>query len=84
MNEKTLRALIEAGAIKNVRIIANGSTIYVEMDTSNGSFSAETVKGKLKTWSSINSAAKWIRALGIGQVQLDISKWQPRQAGFRV
>ena len=84
MNEKTVRALIAAGAIKNVRIIANGSTIYVELDTVNGSFSAETVKGKLKTWSSVNTAAKWVHSLGIGQALLDVSRWQPRQTGFRV
>ena len=32
MDERTLRALIEAGAIKKVRIIANGSVFYVEAE----------------------------------------------------
>ena len=58
MNEKTLRALIEAGAIKKVRIIAEGSTIYVEADSGKQTITAKTVKGKLKTWRSLDSAAK--------------------------
>ncbi len=45
MNEKTLRALIEAGAIKKVRIIAEGSTIYVEADSGKQTITAKTVKG---------------------------------------
>jgi len=82
MNEKTLRALIEAGAIKKVRIIAEGSTIYVEADSGKQTITAQTVKGKLKTWRSLDSAAKWVRALGIGNIQVDIAKWQPGQKGF--
>jgi hypothetical protein len=79
MNEKILRALVEAGAVKKIRIMAEGSTIYVESFTGSDVKTAKTIKGKLKTWSSIDSAAKWVRALGVGQVQLDISKWQPGQ-----
>ena len=82
MNEKTLRALIEAGAIKKVRIIAEGSTIYVEADSGKQTITAKTVKGKLKTWRSLDSAAKWVRSLGIGNIQLDIAKWQLGQKGL--
>ncbi len=86
MNEKILRALVEAGVIKNVRVVADGSTIYVEADAdaAKGTFTAQTVKGKLKTWGSINSAAKWVRNIGIGQAQLDIARWLPDQARFRI
>jgi hypothetical protein len=82
MNEKTLRALIEAGAIKKVRIIAEGSTIYVEVDSGKQTITAKTVKGALKTWRSLDTAAKWVRSLGIGTAQLDIAGWQPEQKGF--
>lgn len=82
MNEKTLRALIEAGAVKKVRIIAEGSVIYVEADAGKQTMTAQTVKGQLKTWRSLDSAAKWVRSLGIGVAQLDIAKWQPEQKGF--
>ena len=79
MNEKILRALVEAGAVKKVKITAEGSTIYVEAYTGSEATTATTIKGKLKTWSTIDSAAKWVRSLGIGQMQLDMAKWQPEQ-----
>jgi len=79
MNEKTLRALIDAGAIKNVHIIANGALFHVDIDTLNDSVTALTLKGKIKTWSTVDTAAKWVHSLGFGRAQLDLEKWQPRQ-----
>jgi hypothetical protein len=84
MNAKTLRALVEAGAIKKVRIIANGSVIYLEAESLNSTAIAETNKGKPKLWSTIDSAAKWAKSLGIGQAYLDVSKWQPKQKSLDV
>jgi hypothetical protein len=82
MNEKILRALIEAGAVKKIKITAEGSTIYVEAYAGSEVIIAKTIKGKLKTWSTIDSAAKWVRSLGIGQMHLDMAKWQPEQKKF--
>ena len=84
MNERTLRALIEAGAIKRIHIIAEGSYFQVKADTATGSVAASTVNGKIKTWRTLDSVAKWIRALGIGNASLDVAKWQPRQKGMRL
>ena len=84
MNEKVLRALVEAGAVKKIRITAEGSTIYVEAYAGSEVTTAKTIKGKLKTWSTIDSAAKWVRSLGVGQMQLDMAKWQPEQRKLRV
>ena len=84
MNGKTLRALIDAGAIKRVYIIADGSMVYVEVQAGANIETAQTTKGGLKTWRSIDAAAKWIRSLGIGSVQLDISAWKPEQRGLKV
>lgn len=84
MNEKTLRALIEAGAIKRIRIVADGARIHVEADTPSGTVTAFTLKGAIKSWSSLDAAAKWVRTLGIGVAQLDVAKWQPGQRGLRI
>ena len=84
MNERILRALVEAGAVKKVKITAEGSTIYVEAYTGSEVTTAKTIKGRLKTWSTLDSAAKWVRSLGIGQMQLDIAKWQPEQKKLNV
>jgi hypothetical protein len=79
MNEKMLRTLIDAAAVKRATIIANGSRFHVEVDAPGRSFTIETGKGSLRTWSSIDSAAKWLRGLGIGKVVLELANWQPGQ-----
>lgn len=49
MNEKTIRALVEAGAVKKVQIIASGATIHADIVTLNGLVTATTNKGSIKT-----------------------------------
>ena len=70
--------------MKKVNIIAEGSTIYVKAYTGSEATTAITIKGKLKTWSTIDSAAKWVRSLGIGQMQLDMAKWHPEQKKLNI
>ena len=84
MNEKTLRALVEAGAVKRVRIIANGACFHVEADTPSGSITASTQNGAIKTWATLDATAKWVRFLGVGRVQLDVEKWAPGQKALRI
>ena len=80
MDERTLRTMVEAGSVKQVRIIADGSLFHVDILTTNrGAITALTNKGTVKTWSALDSAAKWVRALGLGRAQLDISHWRPNQ-----
>lgn len=78
-NEKTLKALIDAGAIRKIHIIGSGPCFHVKADTQTGTITASTIKGDLKTWKTLDSAAKWIRALGIGKALVDLSKWEPNQ-----
>jgi hypothetical protein len=79
MDGKTLKALVEAGAVKRIRIIGDGNLFHVEIDTQTGPVIANTLKGKLKTWSTLDAAAKWVHSLGIGRLQLIIDRWQPNQ-----
>lgn len=79
MDEKTLRALVEAGAIKQVRIVADGSCVHAEADTLNGTVTACTLKGSIRTWTTLDAAARWVRKLGIGIIKVDLTKWQPHQ-----
>lgn len=79
MDKKTLKALVDAGAIRRVRVIGDGGYFRAEVDTQQGPHPVNTVEGKLKTWASIDAAAKWIRALGVGTLQLELEKWQPDQ-----
>lgn len=79
MNEKTLRALVEAGAVRRIRIVADGARFHIEADTPTASVVVATTKGTVKTWSSLDASAKWVRALGIGTAQIELSRWQPNQ-----
>jgi len=84
MNEKVVRALVEAGAVKQVRIVAAQATIHVEIQTAGGTSVAQTLKGKPKTWSSIQSAAKWVRSIGVAEARLDLKHWTPDQRGLSI
>jgi hypothetical protein len=82
VNEKTIRALVEAGAVKKILLIADGATVHVDIVTQAGATTATTNKGGIKTWMTIDSAAKWIKRLGIGHAKLEISRWLPGQKGM--
>lgn len=79
MNKKTMRILVEAGALKKVRIVARGSRFYVEAVTPGDTLVAETGRGKVRTWATIDAAAKWVRSVGVGKVLLVLDQWQPAQ-----
>ena len=82
MNEKTLKALVEVGAVKRIRIIGEGALFHVEVDTPNGALAALTLKGAPKTWRSLDAAARWVRSLGMGSAQVDLARWQPGQGSL--
>jgi len=79
MDERMLKALVAAGAVRNINIIASGARFHVEAKTPNGSVTAETLKGAVKTWVSLDAAAKWVRRLGVGAAQVHLTHWQPGQ-----
>jgi hypothetical protein len=79
MDERMLKALVAAGAVRNIKIIASGARFHIEAKTPNGSITAETLKGTVKTWVSLDAAAKWVRRLGVGAAQVNLTHWQPGQ-----
>ncbi len=79
MDERMLRAMVAAGAIKNINIIASGARFHVEVKTANGAITAETRKGKVRTWVTLDAAARWVRGLGVGAAHINLAHWQPSQ-----
>ncbi len=79
MDGKTFRALVEAGAIRKVRIIGEGCNFRVEADTQAGTNIIYTSNGKIKQWRTLDAVAKWIHSMGIGTLQVELEKWQPKQ-----
>lgn len=84
MNEKTLRVLIEAGGVKKLCIIGDGSQFFVEVVTHTGKMTVNTMAGQLKQWASLDSTARWIHSLGIGKADIDLSRWSPQQRGMKL
>jgi len=84
MDEKMLKAMVAAGAIKNIDIIASGARFHVEAKTPNGPITAETRKGKVKTWVTLDAAAKWVRGLGMAGARVNLTHWQPGQRELSV
>ena len=84
MNEKTLRALVENGAIKKVRIIGSGARFHIELRTSERPIIAEINNGKITTWASLDGAAKWLKGLGVGTAELNFGQWYPKQKSLAI
>jgi hypothetical protein len=79
MDERMLKAMVAAGAIKHINIIASGARFHIEAKTPNGPITAETRKGKVRTWATLDAAARWVRGLGVGGAHLSLTHWQPGQ-----
>jgi hypothetical protein len=84
MDERLLKAMVAAGAIKKINIIASGARFHIEASTQNGAITAETRKGKVKTWVSLDAAARWVRGLGMGGAHIHLAHWQPAQRELSV
>lgn len=84
MDEKMIKAMVAAGAIRRINIIGNGAKFHIEARTPNGAVTAETQKGKVKTWVTLDAAAKWVRSVGIGTAHVSIARWQPGQKEFPI
>jgi len=79
MDEKMMKAMVAAGAIRRISIIGNGARFHIEANTPNGPVTAETNKGKVKTWVTLDAAAKWVRSIGMGTAHISLAHWQPGQ-----
>lgn len=84
MDERLIRALVSAGAIKTINIVAHGARFHIEAKTPNGAITAETRKGKIRTWVTLDAAARWVRGLGVGAAHIQLSNWQPEQRELSV
>ena len=82
MNERELKLLLEAGAIKSILITAQGSMFHVEAKTAGVAKVLMTGRGDVRQWRSIDSCAKWLRKAGVGKADLDFQNWQVNQVSM--
>lgn len=84
MDERMIKAMVAAGAIRKISIIGNGARFHIEANTPNGAVTAETRKGKIRTWVTLDAAARWVRSIGIGTASVSLAHWQPGQREFPI
>jgi|TARA_Y100000310_G_C20670617_1_gene810061 hypothetical protein len=84
MNKNVIQILVEEGAVKKVKIVADGAAFHVDVVTNTGSTTATTLAGSIKTWATLDSAARWVRSLGLGKAQLELTNWQPGQKALNL
>lgn len=82
MNERELKLLLEAGALKSIQVIAQGSLFHVEAKTTAGSKVVMTGRGEVRQWRSIDSCAKWLRKAGFGRFELVMDHWSAGQGAL--
>jgi len=79
MDEKQIRNLVEAGMLRKVAIVANGGSFHVTVSYGSKQEAAQTQRGKVRTWTSLDAAARWVRKLGIGHAEVELTHWAPGQ-----
>ena len=79
MNERALKLLLEASAVKSLLIMAQGSSFHVQVKTAGGFKVLLTGRGDVRQWRSIDACAKWLRKLGVGRAEVDFEQWQAGQ-----
>lgn len=84
MNERELKLLIEAGAVKLILITAQGSMFHVEAKTAGAAKVLMTGRGDVRRWRSIDSCARWLRKTGVGKADLDFQNWHIGQGEIHI
>jgi hypothetical protein len=84
VDEKMLRTLVDAGALRKVQIVGNGALLYVVVNYGTKTEKVLTQRGSLRTWASLDSVARWLRGLGLGKAELELAGWAPGQRGLKL
>lgn len=84
MNERELKLLIEAGAVKLILITVQGSMFHVEAKTARAAKVLMTGRGDVRQWRSIDSCARWLRKTGVGKADLDFQNWHIGQGEIHI
>ena len=70
MNERALKLLLEASAVKSLLIMAQGSSFHLQVKTAGGAKVLLTARGDVRQWRSIAACAKWLRNLSPADAEL--------------
>ena len=71
---KIFKLLQEAHAVKCVIINTDKLAIYIQVQLKNGNLAKiQTTRGKLKYWSSFDTAINWLKNMGVTKAYIDLT-----------
>lgn len=82
MKQPVLKALIEAGSVREVDVIGQGSVFGIRFRVGMTQHVLETARGGARTFAGLQPCAAYLRSLGIGHIRVDLTGWTPDQKGF--
>lgn len=84
VDERTLDTLITAGAVRGVRVSAQGQRWTVEIQSGQAGewLPLVAARGHVRQWRSLDTVAGWLRSRGIGEWATDARAYSPTQEGL--
>ena len=71
---KTFKLLQDTHVIKHVTINTDKLAIYIQVQLKNGDIAkVQTTRGKLKCWSTFDTAINWLKSMGVTQAYIDLT-----------
>ena len=77
ITESILRQLAEAAAEMSARIIGQENALIVIVRVGSGEKTVVTTRGNVRQFASLDTAAAFVRDLGISRFEVDISFYKP-------
>lgn len=75
----TLKELATAGAINWICLVAYGNSFTLKVRLGMSEKLLKAKRGHVRRFKNLNSAASFVRELGISHMEVDVAQWTPRQ-----
>jgi len=77
---ETLRALVEAGSVRDALVTADGRKWHVEISVGMARRAVATRRGQLRQWSSLDAVARYLRGMGVARWMVDAADMSEQEA----
>jgi hypothetical protein len=79
ISERTLREMASSGAISRVRFIGQGDSFSLVISCGMRDKALRAKRGHVREFKSLDSAARYVRSLGLSELEVNVSAWDPSQ-----
>jgi hypothetical protein len=77
ITEPILRQLVEASAEMSARIVGQQNALIIVVRVGSGEKTVVTTRGNIRQFASLDTAAGFVRDLGISRFEVDVSFYKP-------